>query len=395
MLILFQYEKLPKFCFRCGVIKHGVTGCSERSNARKQNANTEYGPWIRAPSPKRVFGGWTGHMPERREPNQRGFGGGYGRRDHDRRNSPNRWEHRSRSPELGGGRFFGVAENEEVTANHVAGTSMERNNDQSKFPPKRFSSVSAGGVKRGENEAENQKGVDGVMGGDMAPENQQGAFNADSKMPRSDLSKSGVMGEDMAPENQQGVFNAYPKMPRSAHSTTSVIGGENQGVNCGIDEESLNNMGGSASFNAILDELAKNSQGDSKTHGKGLDRNFSQGMEKAKSDGKWSTGLGNFFTMDEVEKKIKTALSDEKRRASAELWKKTDRTGNSKTQVVENGVSQGKRKMREFSGVRDDLVKKGRIRGGRNSMTNIGVVIKNDKHGSGMAAAGEQPRRPQ
>jgi hypothetical protein len=42
------------------------------------------------------------------------------------------------------------------------------------------------------------------MGGDMASENQQGAFNADSKMPRSDISKSGVMGEDMAPENQRG-----------------------------------------------------------------------------------------------------------------------------------------------------------------------------------------------
>jgi hypothetical protein len=55
---------------------------------------------------------------------------------------------------------------------------------------------------------------------------------------------------------------------------------------------------------------------------------------------------------------------------------------NSKTQVVESGVSQRKRKMREFSGVRDELVKKGRIRGGRISMTNIGVVTKNDKHGS-------------
>jgi hypothetical protein len=102
-------------------------------------------------------------------------------------------------------------------------------------------------------------------------------------------------------------------MPRSAHSKSSEVGGENQGVNRGIDEESPENMGWSASFNAILDELTKNSQGDSKAHGKGLDRNFSEGMEKARSDGKRSTGLGNFFTMDEVEKKIKTALSDEKR----------------------------------------------------------------------------------
>lgn len=33
MLISFQYERLPKFCFRCGVSKHRVTGCSERSDA--------------------------------------------------------------------------------------------------------------------------------------------------------------------------------------------------------------------------------------------------------------------------------------------------------------------------------------------------------------------------
>ena len=59
MLIPFKYEKLPKFCFRCGVIKRGVTGCSERNNARKQNATAEYGPWIRAPSLKGVFGGRT------------------------------------------------------------------------------------------------------------------------------------------------------------------------------------------------------------------------------------------------------------------------------------------------------------------------------------------------
>jgi hypothetical protein len=28
----FQYEKLPKFCFRCGVIRHRVMGCGVRNN---------------------------------------------------------------------------------------------------------------------------------------------------------------------------------------------------------------------------------------------------------------------------------------------------------------------------------------------------------------------------
>jgi hypothetical protein len=42
-LVKFQYEKLPKFCFRCEMIKHGSTGCSERREARKQHAPVEYG----------------------------------------------------------------------------------------------------------------------------------------------------------------------------------------------------------------------------------------------------------------------------------------------------------------------------------------------------------------
>jgi hypothetical protein len=29
MWVAFQYEKLPKFCFNCGVIKHGEMGCSK------------------------------------------------------------------------------------------------------------------------------------------------------------------------------------------------------------------------------------------------------------------------------------------------------------------------------------------------------------------------------
>jgi hypothetical protein len=55
-LISFQYEKLPKFCFRCGVIMHGDTGCSERHDVRAQNATTQYGPWLRAPSSTHKIG---------------------------------------------------------------------------------------------------------------------------------------------------------------------------------------------------------------------------------------------------------------------------------------------------------------------------------------------------
>jgi hypothetical protein len=59
-LVTFQYERLPKFCFRCKVIKYGLIGCSKRKEAHKQHAPTEYGIWLRASSPKWVFGGRSG-----------------------------------------------------------------------------------------------------------------------------------------------------------------------------------------------------------------------------------------------------------------------------------------------------------------------------------------------
>jgi hypothetical protein len=56
----FKYERLPKFCFRCGVIKHGATRCSARSTNRKQNASTEFEMWLRANSLKWTFIGKLG-----------------------------------------------------------------------------------------------------------------------------------------------------------------------------------------------------------------------------------------------------------------------------------------------------------------------------------------------
>lgn len=40
--ITFKYEHLPKFCFNCGVIVHGKTGCTRQSSFRLQKR--EYGP---------------------------------------------------------------------------------------------------------------------------------------------------------------------------------------------------------------------------------------------------------------------------------------------------------------------------------------------------------------
>ena len=67
VLVGFQYEKLPKFCLNCGVLKHGVTGCVVRIGTRKQNATPKFGPWLRAPSLKLVLGGRMGQKEDQRD----------------------------------------------------------------------------------------------------------------------------------------------------------------------------------------------------------------------------------------------------------------------------------------------------------------------------------------
>ena len=61
--IPFKYERLPKFCFQCGVICHGPEGCLKKSKLRNQGDPTQYGLWLRAPSPPRSVdcnsGGFT------------------------------------------------------------------------------------------------------------------------------------------------------------------------------------------------------------------------------------------------------------------------------------------------------------------------------------------------
>ncbi|GLT54908.1 hypothetical protein SLA2020_280660 [Shorea laevis] len=56
--IAFQYEKIPNFCFKCGIIRHGAAGCL-KSGGRRFPGNEEgqqFGTWLRALSPKR----WNG-----------------------------------------------------------------------------------------------------------------------------------------------------------------------------------------------------------------------------------------------------------------------------------------------------------------------------------------------
>jgi hypothetical protein len=63
--VLFQYERLPIYCFHCGCISHGVVGCLNKRGLKMKGEGAQYEPWLRAESPskrrereQRCLGGW-------------------------------------------------------------------------------------------------------------------------------------------------------------------------------------------------------------------------------------------------------------------------------------------------------------------------------------------------
>lgn len=68
--VTFKYERLPRICFHCGVIRHGKHSCLERPSFRVQGATTEFGPWMRVPSPTRRTDPNRGRWEEKGEQRQ-------------------------------------------------------------------------------------------------------------------------------------------------------------------------------------------------------------------------------------------------------------------------------------------------------------------------------------
>jgi hypothetical protein len=46
--VFFKYEKIPKFCFKCGVVRHGGRGCevSEGQRTNRGGSENAYGLWL-------------------------------------------------------------------------------------------------------------------------------------------------------------------------------------------------------------------------------------------------------------------------------------------------------------------------------------------------------------
>jgi hypothetical protein len=78
----FQYEKIPRFCFKCGVVMHNSQTCGSYGGRKTQRAEEteDYGPWLRVASPKRKRDqerGWARNGDK--EPMQQHHSSGYSR----------------------------------------------------------------------------------------------------------------------------------------------------------------------------------------------------------------------------------------------------------------------------------------------------------------------------
>ena len=54
--INFRYERLPNFCYKCGMLSHGIKECPDgHANALQSNGEFQYGAWLRGEPMRRGF----------------------------------------------------------------------------------------------------------------------------------------------------------------------------------------------------------------------------------------------------------------------------------------------------------------------------------------------------
>ncbi|GLT71843.1 hypothetical protein SLA2020_438340 [Shorea laevis] len=84
--VAFQYEKLPNFCYHCGLLRHGYKGCLKKDGRRASGEDgvSQYGAWLKAIPSKRYWDGRGGAggraSMNRTDPAGREFAGAVGQR---------------------------------------------------------------------------------------------------------------------------------------------------------------------------------------------------------------------------------------------------------------------------------------------------------------------------
>ena len=60
--VIFKYERLPNFCYRCGMLDHTSKECLEGPlvNEGEEEGSLQYGAWLRG-DPWKRYGGDTTH----------------------------------------------------------------------------------------------------------------------------------------------------------------------------------------------------------------------------------------------------------------------------------------------------------------------------------------------
>ncbi|TXG48942.1 hypothetical protein EZV62_024817 [Acer yangbiense] len=69
-ILPIQYERLPNFCFRCGLVGHSVRECtSSGEDGLREGSGMLYGAWLRATVPFVQYGrgNWGGHVNRRNQ----------------------------------------------------------------------------------------------------------------------------------------------------------------------------------------------------------------------------------------------------------------------------------------------------------------------------------------
>ena len=67
MWVHFKYERLPNFCYRCGLLEHDLKDCLEstKNDKEKERGDLQYGTWLRGELIRR--GGWEFGFTKKKE----------------------------------------------------------------------------------------------------------------------------------------------------------------------------------------------------------------------------------------------------------------------------------------------------------------------------------------